>query len=54
VFRICRAFPPLTEDVVWLLVQAGRICLSTTSLQGYASPTNYDMSRDFTKNEVND
>ncbi|GLH03424.1 Integrator complex subunit 2 [Gryllus bimaculatus] len=32
--RICEAFPPLTEDVVSLLMQLGRVCVSETSLTG--------------------
>ncbi|XP_023344126.1 integrator complex subunit 2 [Eurytemora carolleeae] len=44
--RVCQAFPPLTEDVVSLLLQAGRMCLSSSSLAGYSSPANYDMTSD--------
>ena len=31
--RFCKAFPPLMEDVVGLLLQYGRICASEDSLQ---------------------
>lgn len=30
--RICEAFPPLVDDVVSLLMQLGRICMSEVSL----------------------
>ncbi|XP_026287192.1 integrator complex subunit 2 [Frankliniella occidentalis] len=30
--RICRAFPPLIEDVVSLLMQLGRVCMAVASL----------------------
>lgn len=31
--RICRAFPPLIDDVVSLLMQLGRVCMAVASLQ---------------------
>lgn len=30
--RICEAFPPLVDDVISLLMQLGRICMSEASL----------------------
>merc|ERR1712130_756811 len=36
--RICRAFPPLMEDTVQLLVQAARMWLSSRSVSGYSAP----------------
>jgi len=36
--RICRAFPPLMEDTVQLLVQAARMWLSSRSVSGYTAP----------------
>merc|ERR1712062_396223 len=35
--RFCKAFPPLMEDVVGLLLQYGRICASEDSLQPLTS-----------------
>lgn len=42
--RFCKAFPPLIEDVVGLLLQYGKICVSESCMKGYASPKNFDMS----------
>ncbi len=42
--RISKAFPPLVEDVVSLLLQYGKTCVSESCLQGYASPKNFDMT----------
>ncbi|KAK9504230.1 hypothetical protein O3M35_010608 [Rhynocoris fuscipes] len=40
--RICRAFPPLVEDVCSLLFQLGRICKSEAAFAGsWAWPTQY-------------
>merc|ERR1712012_451046 len=36
--RICRAFPPLMEDTVQLLIQAARMWLSSRSVSGYTAP----------------
>jgi len=36
--RICRAFPPLMEDTVQLLIQAARMWLSSRSIGGYSAP----------------
>lgn len=33
--RFCKAFPPLTEDVVGLLMQYGRICVSESCLETF-------------------
>jgi len=49
--RICRAFPPLIEDCISFLLQAGRMWISSSSLQGYCSPKNFDMSSDNEKME---
>jgi len=49
--RICRAFPPLIEDCISFLLQAGRMWISSSSLQGYCSPKNFDMSSDNEKIE---
>ena len=42
--RFCKAFPPLIEDVVGLLLQYGRICASESCLNGAVSPKNFDMT----------
>jgi hypothetical protein len=42
--RLSKAFPPLVEDVASLLLQYGKICVSESCMQGYASPKNFDMS----------
>jgi len=61
--RVCEAFPPLTDDVISLLIQAGRMCLSSstlggysspTSVAGFASPTNYDMTSDLDNNKMSE
>lgn len=44
--RFCKAFPPLIEDVVSLLLQYGKIVVSQSSLQGYSSPKNFDLKLD--------
>jgi len=33
--RICEAFPPLVDDVISLLMQLGRICMSEESLTSW-------------------
>lgn len=35
--RICTAFPPLTEDVIRLLMQYGKVCVSETCLSKVSS-----------------
>ena len=42
--RFCKAFPPMIEDVVGLLLQYGRICASESCLNGAVSPKNFDMT----------
>lgn len=42
--RFCKAFPPLIEDVIGLLLQYGRICVSESCLSNVTSPRNFDMS----------
>ena len=42
--RFCKAFPPLIEDVVGLLLQYGRICASESCINGAVSPKNFDMT----------
>ena len=42
--RFCKAFPPLVEDVIGLLIQYGKISVSESCLKGYSSPKNFDMS----------
>eukprot|EP00088_Acartia_fossae_P070615 TRINITY_DN951_c0_g1_i4.p1 TRINITY_DN951_c0_g1~~TRINITY_DN951_c0_g1_i4.p1 ORF type:complete len:1177 (+),score=271.60 TRINITY_DN951_c0_g1_i4:42-3572(+) len=37
--RICIAFPPLMEDVISLLLQAGQMCLNSSTLSGYTAPS---------------
>lgn len=41
--RICEAFPPLVEDIVSLLMQLGRVCVSEASLNSYKSPQYAEM-----------
>lgn len=41
--RVCRAFPPLVEDVCTLLFQLGRVCKSEGAFAGsWAWPTECD------------
>jgi len=35
--RFCKAFPPLSEDVISLLVQFGKICASEKCLETFPS-----------------
>ena len=42
--RFCKAFPPLIEDVIGLLLQYGRICASESCINGAVSPKNFDMT----------
>lgn len=35
--RICRRFPPLSNDVVSLLIQVGRICTARLGAKGFAA-----------------
>ena len=42
--RFCKAFPPLIEDVIGLLLQYGRICASESCMNGAVSPKNFDMT----------
>ena len=44
--RICRALPPLIEDVVSLLMQLGRVCMAVASLDtsSTASSIRYQVS----------
>lgn len=42
--RFCKAFPPLIEDVVGLLLQYGRVVVSGSCHKSYSSPRNFDMS----------
>ena len=42
--RFCKAFPPLIEDVVALLLQYGRICASESCMNGAVSPKTFDMT----------
>lgn len=44
--RFCKAFPPLTEDVVSLLVQYGKIVVSEQCFHSYPSPKNFDLSEE--------
>jgi len=49
--RLCEAFPPLTEDVVSLLVQGGRMCISSASLNGYSAPSSADLVDKFSQHK---
>ena len=42
--RFCKAFPPLIEDVIGLLLQYGRICASESCMNGAVTPKNFDMT----------
>ena len=42
--RFCKAFPPLIEDVIGLLLQYGRVCASESCINGAVSPKNFDMT----------
>ena len=41
--RICRAFPPLVDDSITLLIQYGKMVVSESCLNGYANPRNMDI-----------
>lgn len=41
--RMCEAFPPLCEDVAFLLCQLGRVCMSRICATSSVPPTNADL-----------
>nr|CAD7423644.1 unnamed protein product [Timema monikensis] len=49
--RICRAFPPLVDDTVQLLLQLGRMCEAQKSLIG-SMPSHADFESDMKLNEM--
>ena len=46
--RICEAFPPLVDDVISLLMQLGRICMSEESLTAWQDWTGGDRDNEIT------
>lgn len=41
--RICRAFPPLVDDSITLLIQYGKMVVSESCLNGYSNPRNMNV-----------